>query len=245
MKNNLKFLTLFLVLVSFSSCELHKQDTIVPPPVVAKKTDLSIIDSVMVTVLNDDIKGLERILSGNTDIDLNTPDESGTLILNQAVKLNRIFIGEVLLKYGADPTLEDIEGLTAESLGVGSEISLEWENLFTGSPLSEVFLTDLVLKAISETAQDTQQDTISKLDLYFERGAPFDGVNESKYSYLMVASSNDLVQLAQHLCSYPELDPTYTVTIIRRRREYQINATYFATSNEMKATLSECGLKNR
>ncbi len=241
-----KVILLTSALVILFSCELHKQETVTPPPVAPTVTSLSVIDSIMVTVLTDDIEGLEEILAADATIDLNTPNERGELILNQAVRLNRIFIGEVLLKYGADPILEDIEGFSAQNLSSDSDINDQWNNLFEGNPLSSDFLTSLVLKAISETAHDTQEDTISKLNLYFDRGAPFDGIDEeTKYSYLMLASSNNLVLLAEHLCTYPELDAEYTVTIIRRRREYHINAMYFAPSEEMKRALSSCGLKNR
>lgn len=236
---------LFILLCSLFSCELHQQSVIIPPPVVAKKTDLSVIDSIMVTVLTDDIKRLEGLLDENTEVELNIPGQSGALILNQAVKLNRIFIGEVLLKHGADPRIEDGMGMTAQELSGQSEINSEWEHLFRGESLSSEFLTGLVLKTISQSAQDTQADTISKLDIYFGHGAPYDGVNDSRYSYLMIASSNDLVLLAQHLCTYPELDPTYTITVTRRRRKYKINAMYFAHSSEMKATLHHCGVESR
>lgn len=238
--------TIILTLLSILfSCERHSQTSTIPPEVEAKVADLNVIESLIVTILTDNITDLKNILDENPNIDLNAQNERGQVILNEAVRYDRIFIGRVLLERGADPEISDIDGETALTFIEKSELKEQWHNLLADEPLSVEFLTDLIFTTLSETAKDEQQMTITKLSLYFDNGAPFDGQDETGYSYLMFAANNDLADVAAHLCSYDETDPFYTLIIIRRRREYRYTAMNYAKTPEMKAVLNNCGLKRR
>ncbi len=225
----------------FFSCEMHKQESIVQKEVEARKPiNFTVIETLSSAIVKNDIALIKSTLDGR-DFEINVVDKSGELVLNKAITSNRFIIANILLNKGADPEAENEAGESALSLIMGSEFESEWQLLIDEQKLSLEFSTQLVFDALSDARPDTEGGYVDLIEGYIELGAPLDGTNEAKYSYLMLASSGDLLQIAGLLCEFPETDPNVKVERGRGRRKKVFTALTLARSDEMKALLIECG----
>lgn len=237
----MKLIILILSAIFFFSCELHKQEVRTPPPVEAKVIDLDSIETLIAAVLQDDYFTAKRTLE-LTSLELNVINEQGKLLLNEAIKLDRLLMGELLISYGALPDESDEFNETARELIQKSAYIDEWKTIFDGGSVSSDYVTKESFILLSETAIDNQDARIHTMGLYRERGADINSINSDNQSLLMIASSKNLVKVVDYLCSFEELDPNLTVTVIRRRREFHITAMFYAQTPEMKSALRNCGV---
>lgn len=237
MKKLFFLLTMSLFLFS---CEMHKQANIVQGEKEAKVINLSVIATISKAIVQNDVALVKSTLETG-DFEINVIDEDGELILNKAVTSNRFVIAAILLDKGGDPNLENEEGVSAKALIEGSEFESEWLSLFDGDKLSSEFSKDLVFNAISDSRPDTQGRYIDLIKGYIDLGAPIDGVNRGKYTYLMEASSGDLLSIVNLLCEYPDTDPNIVVVRGRGRRKKEFTALSLAKSDAVKAALIACG----
>jgi ankyrin repeat protein len=232
----------FLIISSFFlfSCEMHKQANMVQGEKEAKVINLTVIATISKAIVQNDIALVKSTLEEG-DFEINVIDEDGELILNKAVTSNRFVIASLLLEKGGDPNLENENGLSAKKLIEGSEHESEWLSLFDGGKLSLDFSKELVFNAISDARPDTQERYIDLIKGYIDLGAPLDGTNRGQYTYLMEASSGDLLNVVKLLCSYPETDPNIVVVRGRGRRKKEFTALSLSKSQSVKDELISCG----
>lgn len=231
-----------LLLMSFVlfSCEMHKQNNVVQGEKEAKVINLSVIATISKAIVQNDVALVKKTLEEG-DFEINVIDEDGELILNKAITSNRFVIANLLLTNGGDPNIENEAGVSARSLIEGSEFESEWLALFNGDKLSLEFSKGLVFNAISDARPDTQARYIDLIKGYIELGAPLDGTNRGQYTYLMEASSGDLLSVINLLCDYPETDPNIVVVRGRGRRKQEFTALSLSKSQEVKDALISCG----
>jgi len=233
-----------LILALFSilfSCERHKQEVVTPVDALAKVVDLSVIDTLITAVLQNDYHLAKQTLE-KTSLELNVINEQGKLLLNEAIKLDRLLIGELLIFNGANPDLEDNLNETGRDLIQLSSHLNEWKLVLDGQSISDTYVTSESFTIVSETAVDNQLERIKLLSLYIDKGVDINHINTDNQSLLMIAASKNLIKVVDYLCSVEELDPNLSVTIIRRRREYTITAMFYAQTPQMKSALQACGV---
>lgn len=230
------------LLIFLLSCERHIQENIVVDNVIKKEFNLKVIDQLSKAITVNDSASLRRILEeGN--FELNGVDESGKLLLNKAIIANSFKIAEILIEYGADPDFPDGEEITANQLVENSVYSDEWKLVLTEGRMSKHFAQDKAFEAIEEATSQNEDQKIELLKAYFDYGAPFEGINQTSYTYLMLATSKNLFKIINFLCEYPEIDPNREVEVIKRRRTIIYTALYFATNQEVKDALYSCGAR--
>jgi ankyrin repeat protein len=233
-------ITLLLLSLFLLSCEMHKQQSIVQQAVKETIVDLTVIETLSSAIVQNDINLVKATLDGG-DFEINVVDENGELVLNKAITSNRFIIADLLLKKGANPEAKNDEDQSAWDIIVGSEYESEWQLLFEEQKLSQDFSSQLIFEALSDARPDTEAQFIDLIKGYIDLGAPLDGLNEAKYSYLMMASSGDLLEVAGLLCEFPETDPNVKVERGRGRRKQTFTALTLARSEQMKALLIGCG----
>jgi ankyrin repeat protein len=250
-KRTLSFIFLPILSLFFSllfSCERHEQQVIVPPPKPPVVNELSKDDAIFVALYQKDYNKLKELLeTGNYDV--NEASEEGKLLINAAVGLDELFIGELLISFNADPTLLDGEGLSAFNYIEKSTFIEEWKIILSGESLSLDYMTEKSFEIMSETAVDKQLEKIALLKLYFDRGVDLNTINEDNNTLLMIATSKKLPLMIDFLCTFEGLDPNLFVVIEKTRRRqvtrYNLYARFYADEEdkypEVHVALDRCG----
>jgi len=236
MKNSL---FLFALLVC-SSCELHEQTNVVGEKTKARVVNLSVIEEISSAIVQNDIEAISAVLDGGV-FEVNIPDKSGELILNKAIKSNRFVIGDLLLKNGADPSSQDEQGHSGLSLAGEGTYTSDWTNLFGGDKLTSETARLQIFNSLEGANPNIEKKFLPLIKGLIELGAPKDGVGDGGFTYLMVASSKDLLGIVDLFCQHPEIDPNITVERGRGRRKKTFSALILAASDSMRSLLTKCG----
>ena len=237
----MKRLLLLLSLYTLVSCERHKQEVVIPPAVEAQVIDLNAIDELNTAILQNDYRRVENTLNDN-NLNIDVVNEQGKLLLNEAIKLERLLIGELLIFYGANPDSVDQNEQSARELIQESIHIDEWKLVLDGGSVTGDYVTTEAFTLVSEAAIDNQRDKINTLEIYVEKGLDLNYVNSNNLSLLMIATDKNLIEMVNFLCSIDSLDPNLTVVVVRRRREYQITARFYAKTPEATTALDRCGV---
>lgn len=238
MKKSLIFLSLSFFLFA---CEMHKQENFVQGEVEAKVVNLSVIEELTSAIVQNDVEFVKKTLAGR-NFEINVPNKEGELILNKAMTSNRLIIGYYLLKAGADPTAQDQEGFSAQSLSENHPQEASWLALFNGDNLEEEVANEGVFMAISDAKPENELKFIPLVEGYFFLGANPDGRNAGQFTYLMEAAGSGLLETVKFLCTFPETDPNVKVERGRGRRARTFTALILAKNYpDIQEALRECG----
>ncbi len=233
---------LLVFVLCLMSCEMHKQENIIQGELEAQNSELSAVDSLTAAIIQNDLDAVKKLLSENGDIDINSPNKEGELILIKAVISNRLVIAYYLIQAGADPTIENEEGDSAESLVQDREDANSWLTIFKGEALEEEVANLEVFKSIKEANAVNEEKYLPLIQIYFLLGANPDARNEGQFSYLMEASGAGLIETVKFLCTLPETDPNVKVVRGRGRRKRTFTALILAQKYpEIQNVLRECG----
>ena len=228
-----------LILISLFSCELHQQETKTQEQRVRADINLKVISTLSKAVTENNLKLIKSTLnSGNYNI--NVVDENGDLLILKAIRRNRHIIGDFLLKNGADPVVENEEGISAKRLIEGRADEAEWLALFDGQTLSEPFATENLFQILGETKPSSAERLLPVIKGYLDQGALLNGRNRSKFTPLMIAASNGVLKVVEYFCSFDEIDPNVVV----KKRRTEVTALYFARQGGFSAVeqaLIACG----
>lgn len=235
MKNLILIFAILLI-----GCERHTQESSVSGEKKAKVVNLSVIETISSAIVQNDVALVEKTLNSG-DFDINIPNKDGELILNKAVVSNRLIIGKILLDAGADPEIEDKNGVAALSLIKGSDLELDWKALFKGEKIRVETSTAKIFESLIAAREDTEDKFLPLIKGFFTLGAPVDGRNEGEFTYLMEASSRGLLNIVIYLCSVDGMDPNVKVERGRGRRKKTFTALILSKNQEIKDALYACG----
>lgn len=234
------YFTLILTLTFLFGCELHEQNSILGEKPAAKNNQLKTLDALLAGILQDNIEKVSEILNGDT-VELNVPNKQGKLLLNEAVKLERVLIGKFLIEKGVDPKTKTETGESAISLMEASENKTVWMSIVEDGLITPSYMEKDFFETLATTPVDSQAMAVSRLREHTRNGVNLDARDDSKFTFLMIASSRDLVEIVNFLCTFSGTDPNVVVERGRGRRKQTFTALTFATSEQMKATLKACG----
>ncbi len=233
----------FFILILCSlllSCELHEQTNIVGEELAAKVINLTVIEEISGAIIRNDVALILKILNdGNFEV--NIPDKSGELILNKAIKANKFVIGNILLNNGAVPSSKDETGNSGLSIASTGPYSVDWEKLFNGDGITPETGKKQIFSYLEGAGAAEENKFIPLVRDLIDLGAAKNGVNSGKFTYMMIASSKNLVGIVGLLCEYPDIDPNIVVERGRGRRARKFTALSLATTEEMRILLKDCG----
>jgi|GEM_PF-1941623 len=230
--------SLILSLTVLFGCELHEQNSVIGEKPDALVVDLKAIDGLLAGILQDDIGKVSEIIN-NSSLELNIPNDQGKLLLNEAVKLERVLIGKVLIDKGVDPKMKTQDGESALSLMEISENMAVWKNILEKGLITASYMEKDFFETLSTANVSEQSRAITRLREHTKNGIDFDARDDSKFTFLMIASSRDLVEVVNFLCTFPQTDPN--IVVERGRRKVKFTALKFATTAQMKDALVDCG----
>ncbi len=236
----MKKMILLLILLTLFSCERHTQEVIVPPVAQAQVVDLNAIDALNTAILQNDYHRVKETLEAN-NLNIDVINEQGKLVLNEAIKLDRLLIGELLIAHGANPDSVDENEESARILIDKSPYLDEWKLVLDGESVTSDYVTNESFTLVNEAAIDDQDEKVKFLGIFVDKGLDLNFINADNFTLLMIASSKNLVAMVDYLCSLNDIDPNLTITIVRRRKEYYFNARFYAKTPEMNAALDRCG----
>lgn len=201
----MKKIFLVLIMMICISCERHTQSGFVSGKSLGQVVNLKGSDVLFASLSSDDYFYLKQELATG-EYDLNSPNERGNLLLNEAIKLDRALITMLLVENGADPSQVDDKEISAFDLISTNENNDDWQEIIIGNSPSVDFLNKQLNDLIADAAVDKQDDVIKKLELYLEMGANVNSQNLRGFTLLMNASLKGLPQVVTFLCHHPEID---------------------------------------
>lgn len=233
----------FLSLIFIFSCNLHKQENVTAGKKESRVVNQSVIAQLSNGIVINDVLSIKKLLAeGN--FELNVFDKDGELLLNKAIRSNAFVIAKLLMENDADPAAQDERGQSAFELVEASTYKADWQALLKGEKLTAETSTALIFQAINEGNGSNEAVKLDLIANYLALGAPIDGKDSNKFSYLIIASSKGLVKIITYLCSNPDTDPNYSVVKGRGSRKKTFTALSEAKGPEVKDALIECGAKN-
>ncbi len=232
----------FLSVFSLFSCELHEQENITQSEKESKEVNLTIISSLSKGIAENDVLHVKKILADG-NFELNVFDKDGELLLNKAIRSNSFIIGKLLLENDADPTVEDQSGKSAMDLIKNISFEKDWSALLKKENISVETSTMLIFQAINEADSSNEDIKVQLISGYLELGAPFNGRDSGKFTYLIKASGRGLLKVVQQLCSYPDTDPNIVVERGRGSRKKVFTALNQAKDPLIIDALIACGAK--
>jgi ankyrin repeat protein len=199
---------LFLTIVSmfiFTSCEMHTQNGFLSGQSQGQVVSLKGSDVLFASLGSNDYFKLKSDLETD-EYDINSPNERGNLLINEAIKLDRDLIVMLLIENGADPNELDAKDESAMDLISVNEHQGDWQKIINGEIPSQIFLDLRINNLVQNTAIDTQNDTVKKMELYLNLGANVNSTNQRGFTLLMNASLKGLPEAVTFLCEHPEID---------------------------------------
>lgn len=192
-----KYILIYLILF-IAGCELHQQSASSSGGASSSKFQLGVLEKMFANILADDYFALEEAVAEG--VDLNVLNKQGQGLLVEAVKLERDLITQLFIKNGADPQLSDKADQTAFDVAEIHENPEVWISILEDNGIPKDYMNQKVVELVSTAAEDTQQDIIKKLTLYFSKGADVNARNPRKYTLLILASTKNLPEIVTFLC---------------------------------------------
>lgn len=193
-----------LIILLYSSCELHEQSAYLNVKGEESIFNLEKVDTLFAAVINNDYEYLDQELLKDRSF-VNIKNEQGQLLLLKAIEAKKFLLVVLLLDYGADSSLRDNDGLGPFDIIKDFKEGNSWQKLLETGVVDDSFLNKQLVHLITEGAVDIQDKILRQMKIYIDRGADLNIV-EKRFPLIAHAALKNMEDVVRYLCERGDVD---------------------------------------